>query len=167
MVFFLLLFVKDRLTLTLSKSFYLLLQWWWFSFSLPYFPFCNLTTILMVMVHSPLKRDGRRFLFFQKCNKFTSFTVPLFLSQPSNFLHFYSIFALPIIFMDFMHFYFILCIFVENCKKYGSCKLQLCHKFFGKKHLSLKTVEVQCLDMPLISIDSIGISNFSISHSIN
>ncbi len=41
-----LLSAKGRLTLTLSKSLFLLYKWWWSSFNLPFFPFCNLTTIL-------------------------------------------------------------------------------------------------------------------------
>ena len=113
MVFFSsLLSAKDRLTLTLSKSLYLLLQWWWSSFNLPFFPFCNLTTIIgdgpqsikegwqkgLTAVNLPKMQLIYTFfaIFCIFCNIFCIFCI---------FIAFFAFFSHLLIFIAFTDFY--------------------------------------------------------------
>ncbi len=94
--------------LTLSKSLYLLLQWWWSPFNLPFFPFCNLTTITIILLFGDgpkstkegwqkfllsskkVKNDPETFQQWPEQKVFLSFVDFLdhFLSLETSFLYF-------------------------------------------------------------------------------
>jgi len=172
MVFFSsLLSVKDRLTLTLSKSLYLLLHWWWSSFNLPFFPFCNLTTITILFGDGPKStKEGWQKFLLQKMIQKVSFWVFWIIFWPFlYFLHFYGFPQLSEPFYAFYPFFgkftqftrftpfthFLrnlrfLQIFLRKSVKYfyGVTAFTACRKVYNIFHgqdLSQKTVKVRCL----------------------
>jgi hypothetical protein len=164
--FSILLSAKDRLTLTLSKSLYLLLPWWWSSFNLPFFPFCNLTTIIIWLllwwwskVHSRgmaevsflkkkvkkrIKKVSLSFFYFLYFLRFsTTFWAIL------RFLRILHIFGRFILFMHFLQdLRFIRNVLQKSVIFYAFMDITACHNIYDvirRQDFPQKSVEVRCL----------------------